>query len=150
MRYISTRGQAPVRDFAGVLLAGLAEDGGLYVPEAWPHFSPGDWRAMRALDYPDLVARVMRPFVGDSLPAATFQRLCREAYAGFAHPAVVPMVQLEGHLWVQELFHGPTLAFKDMAMQLLGRMFDHVLAERGERVTIVGATSGDKIGRAHV
>jgi threonine synthase len=143
MRYISTRGQAPVRDFAGVLLAGLAEDGGLYVPEAWPHFSPDEWRAMRGLSYPELVARVMQPFVGDSLPSATLLRLCRESYAGFGHPAVVPMVQLETHLWAQELFHGPTLAFKDMAMQLLGRLFDHVLAERGERVTIVGATSGD-------
>ncbi len=143
MKYISTRGQAPVRDFAGVLLAGLAEDGGLYVPESWPHFSAADWRAMRGLSYPELVARVMQPFVGESLPAANLLRLCREAYAGFGHPAVVPMVQLETHLWAQELFHGPTLAFKDMAMQLLGRLFDHVLAERGERVTIVGATSGD-------
>jgi len=143
MRYISTRGQAPVRDFAGVLLAGLAEDGGLYVPETWPHFGPADWRAMRALSYPELVARVMQPFVGASLPAATLLHLCRESYAGFGHPAVVPMVQLETHLWAQELFHGPTLAFKDMAMQLLGRLFDHVLAERGARVTIVAATSGD-------
>ena len=143
MRYISTRGQAPVRDFAGVLLAGLAEDGGLYVPETWPHFGPADWRAMRALSYPELVARVMQPFVGASLPAATLLHLCRDSYAGFGHPAVVPMVQLETHLWAQELFHGPTLAFKDMAMQLLGRLFDHVLAERGARVTIVAATSGD-------
>ena len=143
MRYISTRGHAPVRDFAGVLLAGLAEDGGLYVPETWPHFGPSDWRAMRGLAYPELAARVMQPFVGDSLPFATLQRLCRESYAGFGHPAVVPMVQLESHLWTQELFHGPTLAFKDVAMQLLGRLFDHVLAERDQRVTIVGATSGD-------
>ncbi len=143
MKYVSTRGQAPIRDFAGVLLAGLAEDGGLYVPEAWPHFSAADWRAMRALSYPEMAARVMQPFVADSLPAATLQRLCREAYAGFGHPAIVPMVQLETHLWAQELFHGPTLAFKDMAMQLLGRLFEHVLAERGQRVTIVGATSGD-------
>ena len=143
MRYISTRGSAPVRDFAGVLLAGLAEDGGLYVPETWPHFGPADWRAMRSLPYPDLVARVMQPFVGDSIPAATLLRLAREAYASFAHPAVAPIVQLETHLWTQELFHGPTLAFKDMAMQLLGRLFDHVLTERNQRVTIVGATSGD-------
>jgi threonine synthase len=143
MKYVSTRGQAPVRDFAGVLLAGLAEDGGLYVPAAWPHFSPGDWRAMRGLSYPELVARVMQPFVGGSIEGAVLERLCREAYAGFGHPAVAPLVQLETHLWAQELFHGPTLAFKDMAMQLLGRLFDHVLAERGERVTIVGATSGD-------
>ena len=93
MRYISTRGQAPVRDFAGVLLAGLAEDGGLYVPETWPHFGPADWRAMRSLSYPELVARVMQPFVADSIPAATMLRLSREAYANFGHPAVAPMVR---------------------------------------------------------
>jgi threonine synthase len=143
MRYVSTRGQAPVRDFAGVLLAGLAEDGGLYVPEAWPHFAAADWRAMRGLPYPSLAARVMQDFVGDSIPSATLQTLCRDAYAGFDHPAVVPLIQLETGLFVQELFHGPTLAFKDMALQLLGRLFDHVLTTRDARVTIVGATSGD-------
>jgi threonine synthase len=143
MRYISTRGQAPVRDFAGVLLAGLAEDGGLYVPEAFPEFSAPAWRAMRGLPYPDLVARVMRPFVGDAIPADTLLALCRDAYAGFGHPAVVPLVQLETNLWAQELFHGPTLAFKDLALQLVGRLFEDVLARRGEKVTIVGATSGD-------
>jgi threonine synthase len=143
MHYISTRGQAPVRDFAGVLLAGLAEDGGLYVPESWPHFSPADWRAMRGLPYAELAARVIQPFAAGAIPFDVLQRLCREAYAGFGHPAVAPLVQLETGLWVQELFHGPTLAFKDMAMQLLGRLFDHVLTERGEHVTIVGATSGD-------
>ena len=143
MRYISTRGRAPARDFAAVLLAGLAEDGGLFVPEAWPRFSPADWRALRGLAYPDLAARVMAPFVGEAIPLAVLERICRDAYAGFAHPAVVPLVQLETGLWVQELFHGPTLAFKDMAMQVLGRLFDHVLAARDARVTIVGATSGD-------
>lgn len=143
MRYISTRGQAPARSFADVLLAGLAEDGGLFVPESWPHFSAADWRALRSLTYPELAARVMQPFVGDSIPFAALSRVCREAYAGFGHPAVVPLVQLETHLFVQELFHGPTLAFKDMAMQVLGRLFDHVLTERDARVTIVGATSGD-------
>ena len=143
MHYISTRGQAPVRDFAGVLLAGLAEDGGLYVPESWPHFSPADWRAMRGLPYAELAARVIQPFAGGAIPFDTLRRLCREAYAGFGHPAVAPLVQLDTGLWAQELFHGPTLAFKDMAMQLLGRLFDHVLTERGEHVTIVGATSGD-------
>lgn len=143
MRYISTRGLTPPRDFADVLLAGLAEDGGLFVPETWPHFSPADWRAMRGLSYPDLAARVMQPFVGESIHAADLLRICREAYAGFGHPAVVPLVQLETHLFTQELFHGPTLAFKDMAMQVLGRLFDHVLSQRDARVTIVGATSGD-------
>ncbi len=143
MRYISTRGQAPVRDFAGVLLAGLAEDGCLYVPESWPHFSAADWRALRGLPYHALAARVVQPFVGDAVPSATLAALCRDAYAGFGHPAVVPLIQLETGLFVQELFHGPTLSFKDMALQLLGRLFDHVLAERDTRVTIVGATSGD-------
>jgi threonine synthase len=143
MHYVSTRGAAPVRDFAGVLLAGLAEDGGLYVPEAWPTFTPADWRAMRGLPYHALAARVMQPFVGEAIRSATFEVLCREAYAGFDHPAVVPLVQLETNLFVQELFHGPTLSFKDMALQLIGRLFDHVLAERDARVTIVGATSGD-------
>jgi threonine synthase len=132
-----------VRDFSGVLLAGLAEDGGLYVPATWPQFSHADFRAMRGLPYAELAARIMHPFVGDTLPFATLQTLCHGAYAGFDHPAVVPLVQLETGLWAQELFHGPTLAFKDLALQLLGRLYDHILAERNERVTIVGATSGD-------
>ena len=143
MRYISTRGQAPVRDFAGVLLAGLAEDGGLYVPEAWPRFTPIDWRAMRGQPYHALAARVMQPFVGDAIPAATLAAICQEAYAGFGHPAVAPLIQLDTGLFVQELFHGPTLAFKDMALQVLGHMFQHVLAAHDRRITIVGATSGD-------
>jgi len=143
MRYISTRGQAPARDFSGVLLAGLAEDGGLFMPESWPHFAAADWRAMRGLSYADLAARVMAPFTAGSIPSEILTRICREAYAGFGHPAVAPLVQLETHLFAQELFHGPTLAFKDMAMQVLGRLFDHVLTERNARVTIVGATSGD-------
>jgi threonine synthase len=143
VRYISTRGQAPARDFAGVLLAGLAEDGGLFMPESWPHLSPADLRAMRGLPYPDLAARVLHPFVGDTLPFAELLSLCRDAYAGFGHPAVAPLVQLETGLWAQELFHGPTLAFKDLAMQLLGRLFDRVLRDQRQRITIVGATSGD-------
>jgi threonine synthase len=143
MRYISTRGQAPARDFADVLLAGLAEDGGLFMPETWPHFGPSDWRAMRGLPYAELSARVMQPFVGGSVPFEVLRTICHDAYAGFGHPAVVPLVQLETGLFVQELFHGPTLSFKDMAMQVLGRLFDYVLTQRGRRVTIVGATSGD-------
>ena len=143
MRYISTRGHAPVRDFAGVLLAGLAEDGGLYLPESWPHLSPEDWRALRGLPYPLLAARLLSPFTAGSIDDATLERLCIEAYAGFGHPAIVPLVQLDRQLFVQELFHGPTLAFKDIAMQLLGRLFDHVLAAGDRRITIVGATSGD-------
>ena len=143
MRYVSTRGQAPVLDFAGVLLAGLAEDGGLYVPESWPRFTPADWRAMRGLPYPALAARVMQPFVGDAIASDTLAAICRDAYAAFDHPAIVPLIQLETSLFVQELFHGPTFAFKDMALQVVGRLFDHVLAARDARVTIVGATSGD-------
>ncbi len=143
MRYVSTRGAAPVRDFAGVLLAGLAEDGGLYVPEAWPSFSPDEWRAMRGLPYAAVASRVMRPLVGDAVPPDTLDALCADAYAGFDHPAVAPLVQLDTSLFVCELFHGPTLAFKDMAMQVLGRLFAHVLGREGRRVAIVGATSGD-------
>jgi threonine synthase len=143
MRYISTRGRAPALDFAGVLLAGLAEDGGLYVPETWPAFSADEFRALRGLPYAELAARVMRPFVGEAVPFETLRAICREAYAGFGHPAVAPLVQLDTGLWTQELFHGPTLAFKDMAMQVLGRLFEHVLAAQGRRVTIIGATSGD-------
>src|SRR5581483_8386636 len=108
MRYISTRGRAPVRDFAAVLLAGLAEDGGLYVPESWPHFSHADLRALRGLPYAELAARVMQPFVGNAIPFEMLRALCRDAYAGFGHPAVAPLVQLDTNLWVQELFHGPT------------------------------------------
>jgi len=143
MRYVSTRGDAPVRDFAEVLLAGLAEDGGLYVPSAWPFFSPPEWRALRGLAYPDLAARVLAPFIGEAIPFATVEALCRDAYRDFRHPATVPLVQLAPHLFAAELFHGPTLAFKDFALQLLGRFFDHVLATRDQRLTLIGATSGD-------
>lgn len=143
MRYISTRGQAPVRDFAGVLLAGLAEDGGLFVPETWPVLTPADWRSLRGLPYPRLAARLMQRFVGESIPFETLCTICADAYAGFGHPAIVPLVQLDTGLFVQELFHGPTLAFKDMAMQVLGGLFEHVLRTQDARVTIVGATSGD-------
>jgi threonine synthase len=143
MRYFSTRGQAEPRDFGGVLLAGLAEDGGLFMPETWPERSAAEWRALRDLPYAELAAQVIHPFIGETMSLATLRTLCERAYAGFDHPARVPLVQLDQGLWVQELFHGPTLAFKDMALQLLGQMFEHVLAERDETVTIVGATSGD-------
>jgi threonine synthase len=143
MRYISTRGHAPVRDFAGVLLAGLAEDGGLYVPVAWPELTPGEWRALRGLPYPALAARIIQLFAGNAIAPATLRAICHDAYAGFDHPAVVPLTQLETSLFVQELFHGPTLAFKDLALQVVGRLFQHLLAERGQRATIIGATSGD-------
>jgi threonine synthase len=143
MRYISTRGQSEPRDFSGVLLAGLGDDGGLFMPESWPERSAAEWRALRDLPYADLAAPIIHPFVGDTLSLDTLKTLCAQAYAGFDHPARVPLVQLDDGLWVQELFHGPTLAFKDMALQLLGLLFEHVLAERDETMTIVGATSGD-------
>jgi threonine synthase len=143
VRYVSTRGEAPVRDFAGVLLAGLAEDGGLYVPETWPARTAAEWDGLRGLPYAELAAEVMRPFAEPAIPGAVLRAICADAYAGFGHPAVVPLVQLDANLWVQELFHGPTLAFKDLAMQVLGRLFEHVLEAEDRRVTIVGATSGD-------
>ena len=143
MRYTSTRGQAAPRDFEGVLLAGLAEDGGLFMPETWPSFSAAEWRAMRGLPYAELATRILLPFMGQNFSQADLGRMCAESYASFAHAAVVPLVQLDERTYALELFHGPTLAFKDVALQLLGRLFDHVLARRGERITIVGATSGD-------
>ncbi|HRE02988.1 MAG TPA: threonine synthase [Ilumatobacteraceae bacterium] len=139
MRYVSTRGTAPELGFCDALLAGLASDGGLYVPTEWPELpdlSP-------ARTYADAAAAVMAPFVGDEIAPATFHALCAEAYASFRHDAVVPLVQVGANEWLLEQFHGPTLAFKDVALQLVGRLFDHVLGQRGERVTIVGATSGD-------
>lgn len=141
MRYVSTRGAAPSLGFADVLLAGLASDGGLYVPASWPSLDALDLDACHS--YADVAAAIITPFVGTDIDAITLRRICAEAYGTFRHPAVVPLVQLDDDLWVQELFHGPTLAFKDIALQLVGRLFDHVLAQRGERVTIVGATSGD-------
>ena len=143
MRYISTRGQAPVLDFEGVLLAGLAEDGGLYVPEEWPQLSAQALRDLRGLDYVETAFRVTWPFVRGPIDADAYRRILTESYSAFGHPAVTPLVQLDRDLWALELFHGPTLAFKDVAMQLLGRLFDHVLEKRGKRITIVGATSGD-------
>lgn len=143
MRYISTRGKAPALAFDDVLLAGLAEDGGLYLPETWPQFSAAEIRSMRSLTYSDLAIRIMSPFVGGRIAEADFARIVHDTYDDFGHQAVTPLRQYDANMWVQELFHGPTLAFKDVAMQFLGRMFDHVLSKRGERVTIVGATSGD-------
>jgi threonine synthase len=143
MRYISTRGTAPVLSFGEVLLSGLARDGGLYVPEDWPQFSPADLRRMAGLSYPDLALEVITPFIGDCIPKSDLDRIVRDAYAAFGHRAVAPLKQLDHGLWLMELFHGPTLAFKDYALQLVGRLFDHVLRERGEHITVVGATSGD-------
>lgn len=143
MKYVSTRGQAPELDFEGALLAGLATDGGLYVPASWPQFTVAEWRAMRGLSYAELAFRIMRPFLAGAIPDAEFRRMIHEAYGTFGHKAVVPLRQLDANDWLLELFHGPTLAFKDVALQLLGRLFDWALARSGKRATIVGATSGD-------
>ena len=148
MKYVSTRGEAPVLGFSDAVLAGLARDGGLYVPQDWPRFSAADIRAMRGLAYPDLAVRLLTPFLGGEISPTVFEKLAREAYATFRHVAVCPLVQLGANTFILELFHGPTLAFKDLAMQLLARLMDHVLAERGQRATIAGATSGDTGGAA--
>ena len=143
MRYISTRGQAPELTFADAMLTGLARDGGLYVPADIPRMTEAGIAALSGLSYEETAFRVMRPFIGDTFSDAEFRACIDRAYAGFGHAARAPLVQLnEGH-FLLELFHGPTLAFKDFAMQLIGQLFQTELARRGERVTIVGATSGD-------
>lgn len=139
MRYVSTRGQAPELGFTEVLLAGLATDGGLYVPAEWPCLP----ERVPGMSYAQRAAQIMQPFVGDEISPAALVQMCADAYATFDHPAVVPLVQVDSEHFVQQLFHGPTLAFKDVALQLVGRLFEHVLAQQGSRVTIVGATSGD-------
>ena len=138
MKYVSTRGAAPILGFADVVLAGLANDGGLYVPETWPTLGP-----VTSGSYAELAASVFVPYVGADIDNATMLRLCNTAYSTFRHPDVVPIVPLENGHHLMELFHGPTLAFKDVALQLLGQLFDHILTQRNEKVTIVGATSGD-------
>ncbi|HEY1383908.1 MAG TPA: threonine synthase [Dongiaceae bacterium] len=143
MRYISTRGAAPALGFIDVLLTGLARDGGLYVPETWPRLGPDEIRKLRGLGYEEIAFRVMQPFVGGEIADADLKAMIDDAYGAFRHQAVAPLRQLYGSLWFMELFHGPTLAFKDVALQLVGRLYDHVLTKRGERVTILGATSGD-------
>ncbi len=147
MRYVSTRGTAPTLDFAGVTLAGLASDGGLYVPAEWPRWSADEIAALAGLSYAETAARVLAPFVGDGVPPAALLALCEQAYGRFAHAAVTPLVQLDHDQWLLELFHGPTLAFKDVALQLLGLLFERFLTgpdSTGDRpLTVIGATSGD-------
>ena len=143
MEYISTRGDGAVLDFEGVTLAGLAPDGGLYVPREWPRFTQAEIAAMRGLSYVELAVKVMLPFVQPSLTEAELRELATRAYGRFAHAAVTPLVQFDQQQWLLELFHGPTLAFKDVALQLLGRLFEHFLAKNNDHLTIVGATSGD-------
>ena len=143
MRYISTRGQAPALSFEEVVLTGMASDGGLYVPETLPEFSKEELADMAGLSYAEIAFRVMKPFVNGEIDDETFRRLVTEAYATFNHDAVVPLKQLDASHFLLEQFHGPTLAFKDVALQLLGRLLDHFLKKRGERAVIMGATSGD-------
>jgi threonine synthase len=148
LKYVSTRGEAPELGFEDVLLAGLARDGGLYVPKVWPTLTPETIAGFAGRPFHEVAVAVLEPLTGSAIPRADLARMTREAYAGFGHPAVTPLVQIAPDRWVLELFHGPTLAFKDVAMQMLARMMDHVLAKRGQRATIVGATSGDTGGAA--
>ncbi len=141
VRFISTRGDTAKKSFTDVLLSGMAPDGGLYVPTEWPKV---DVEKMAGLAYTDIAYRVMKPFVGDDIPDDELQAMIVETYENnFGHSAVAPLVQLGPNTWTMELFHGPTIAFKDYALQLLGRLFDYVLEQKGQKITIVGATSGD-------
>ena len=158
MQYVSTRGSAPTLGFEEVTLAGLASDGGLYLPVEWPSLSQADIASLRGLPYAELAARVMQPFVGDALSPGQLLALCEAAYGSFSHKAVTPLAQLDEQHWLLELFHGPTLAFKDVALQLLGHLFETFLTRRQTHLTIIGATSGDTgsaainavAGREHV
>jgi len=143
MRYVSTRGQAPALGFEAATLAGLASDGGLYVPDAWPTIPPQEIEALAGLSYAETAVRILTPFVGEALPEADLRALCEAAYGSFSHDAVTPLVQLDQQHWLLELFHGPTLAFKDVALQMLGLLFERFLSKGDQHLTIVGATSGD-------
>jgi threonine synthase len=143
LRYVSTRGEAPPLAFEGALLAGLARDGGLTMPEAWPRLSPNEIAALAGLDYAEAAYRIMLPYLEGDPSAADLKPVLEQAYAGFHHPAVAPLRQIAPAGWLLELFHGPTLAFKDLAMQVVSRLMDRSLRRSGARATIVGATSGD-------
>ena len=148
MKYISTRGQAPPLSFEDALLAGLASDGGLYVPESWPRLSDATLRSFVGADYATVAKAVLHPFMADDVSAERLSDIVDEAYACFNNPEIAPLVALEEGHYLLELFHGPTLAFKDVAMQLLARLMDDALTRRGQRATIIGATSGDTGGAA--
>ncbi|MFT7558925.1 MAG: threonine synthase [Flavobacteriales bacterium] len=143
MKYISTRGKAASLNFEDVILTGLADDGGLYVPETIPEFSKDEIASWASLDYRELALKIMTPFVGDEIPEADLKDLIDRSYADFRHEAVTPLVQTGENEWVLELFQGPTLAFKDVALQFLGNLLDYVLKKRDQKVVIMGATSGD-------
>ena len=148
MKYVSTRGAAPELGFEDVLLTGLARDGGLYLPERWPQFSSAEISALAGRPYEDVALEVMRPFIGGQISDDDLKAILVDAYAGFRHRTIAPLVQIGPSDWIAELFHGPTLAFKDVAMQVLARLMDRTLTKRGQRATIVGATSGDTGGAA--
>jgi threonine synthase len=148
VRYISTRGEAPALGFIDVTLAGLARDGGLYVPDAWPQLEAATIAGFAGRPYAEVACEILALFAGDTIERSEIARMTREAYDGFRHPAVTPLVQLAPNTFVLELFHGPTLAFKDLAMQILGRLMDHALRQRGTRTTVAVATSGDTGGAA--
>ncbi len=148
MLHVSTRGEAPALSFSDALLTGLARDGGLYLPQSWPTLSATEIAGFAGKPYTAVAERVLGALSDGDIESGALSGMIREAYAGFRHPAVCPLTQIGDNLFVLELFHGPTLAFKDVAMQLLGRLMDHVLGQRGQRATIVGATSGDTGGAA--
>ncbi len=144
MKYISTRGKKTnSKGFKDVLLSGLADDGGLFVPEVLPQFSTEKITALKTLNYAELTYEIIHPFVDGDIPRDVLKTAINDSYASFDHPAVAPLHQLDTNSWVLELFHGPTLAFKDFALQLLGRLLDYVLEENGQRAIVLGATSGD-------
>lgn len=143
MQYVSTRGAAPKLGFEEAMLAGLALDGGLYVPETWPRMTEAEIADLAGLSYEETAFRVMRPFIGDAFTEAEFRGIIARAYACFDHEARAPLVQIGPNDWILELFHGPTLAFKDVAMQLIGQLFEASLKRSGQRIAIIGATSGD-------
>ena len=143
MRYISTRGHASELDFTAAAMVGLAPDGGLYVPKIWPHFSEAELRSWHDQPYRTVARHILGALVGDALPAAVLQRLIDQGLAQFSNPEIVPLRQLDDRVWIMELFHGPTLAFKDLALQFLGQLFDYLLGQSGRRATVIGATSGD-------
>jgi threonine synthase len=143
MQFVSTRGQAPVLGFSDAVLAGLASDGGLYLPQTWPQVSHAEIAAFAGRSYSEIAFAIISRFVDDEIPASTLRKIIEDSYAVFRHPSVAPLVELEPNHFVLELFHGPTLAFKDVAMQFLSRVMDYILLQRGLKATIVGATSGD-------
>ncbi len=148
MNYISTRGESPPVDFLHAVLTGLAPDGGLYVPQTWPKLSADEIAAFAGRPYAEVAATILAKFAGDAISGAAIDEMCADAYASFSHTAVAPVKQLAPGRFLLELFHGPTLAFKDVAMQLLARLYDHALARQGRTLTIVCATSGDTGGAA--